>query len=297
MKSKNFLLYAKTPFVNLHRYLLIAYDSAINVYATSTSLLVRRLRMSKADRVTAFALSPSKMNHIFVSTNTGSIEKWDWVEGCRLEYWHISTPIYHLVTASSRPKETPNDLVYTVDRKGESQWLLTVHRLLGGDEASKTDLGTLIKYAEPLTSVKVLDNGRIVVLTSGSRLIVGTSDKPNLGSLKDITYVWRDVKCPEWITTIDVQIRPHERVGKKAEGPNFGCYGALDVAIGTLRGQIIIYDDFLKSLISKESNIKTEKRRAISSQRIHWHRNAVLALKLSKDGRLNIIWHLQMTDS
>ncbi len=296
MKSK-ILSFTQRHRVNLNRYLLIAYDSAINVYATSTSLLVRRLRMSKADRVTAFALSPSKMNHIFVSTNTGSIEKWDWVEGCRLEYWHISTPIYHLATSSSRPKETPNDLVYTVDRKGESQWLLTVHRLLGGDEASKTDLGTLIKYAEPLTSVKVLDNGRIIVLTSGSRLVVGTSDKPNLGSLKNITYVWRDVKCPEWITTMDVQIRPHERAGKKAEGPNLGCYGALDVAIGTLRGQIIIYDDFLKSLISKESNTKTETRRAISSQRIHWHRNAVLALKWSKDGRINITWHLQMTDS
>jgi NET1-associated nuclear protein 1 (U3 small nucleolar RNA-associated protein 17) len=270
--------------VDFIRYLLIAYDAAINIYATSTSLLVRRLRVNKWDKVTAFALSPSKMNHIFLSTSTGSIEKWDWIEGIKLEYWHISTPIYHLATTTFRSNEISNDLVYTVDCKGGSQWMLTVHRLLGGDEASKTDLGTLIKYPEPLTSVKILDNGRIIILTSGSRLIVGTSDMPDLVSLKDIIYVWRDVKCPEWITTMDIRIRPYDKLGRKTKGTTSGSYGALDVAIGTLRGQILIYDDLLKKLILQENTSKSDKRKGISSQRLHWHRNAVLALKWSKDG-------------
>lgn len=248
--------------------------------------------MSKSDKVTAFALSPSKPNHVFLSTNTGSIEKWDWVEGVRLEYWHISTPIYHLATSTLRPNEISNDLVYTVDCKSENQWMLTVHRLLGGDEASKTDLGTLIKYSEPLTSVKILDNGRIIVLTASSRLIVGSSDTPDLVSLKDIVYTWRDVKCPEWITSMDIRIRPHDNLGKKAKGKTLGSYGALDVAIGTLRGQILIYDDLLQKLILQESTSKSNKRKGISSQRLHWHRNAVFALKWSKDGMLFILVRL-----
>lgn len=245
--------------------------------------------MRKSERVTAFALSPSKPNNIFLSTNTGSIEKWDWIEGNRLEYWHISIPIYHLATSSFRSDETPNDLVYTVDRKGESQWMLTVHRLLGGDEASKTDLGTLIKYRDPLTSVKISENGRIIVLTSGSRLIVGSSEGPDLVSLKDCVYVWRELNCPEWISTMDIRTRPFEMPSTKAKGTNLGFDGALDVAIGLLRGQIIIYDDLLNSLVQKENKSKPGKQKGISSQRLHWHRTAVLALKWSKDGTFIII--------
>ena len=248
--------------------------------------------MRKSERVTAFALCPSKTNHIFLSTNTGSIEKWDWIEGIRLEYWHISIPIYHLATATHGSNETSNDLVYTVDRKGEGQWMLTVHRLLGGGEASKTDLGTLIKSPEALTSVKIMENGGIIVLTSGSRIIIGSTDKPDLTPLKDISYVWREVKCREWISTVDVRIRPYDTVSKKAKRTKSGLDGALDVAVGTLRGKIIVYDDLLNSLIHQESNIKSEKQKGISSQRMHWHRNAVLALKWSKDGMFIVIGHL-----
>ena len=270
------------------RYLLIAYDAAIHVYATSTSLLVRRLAVRKLGKVTAFALSPSNDNHLFLSTNTGLIEKWDWIQGSRLEYWHTSTPIYHLATSIHSPDDTLNDLVYTVDRKGEGQWMLTVHRLLGGNEASKTDLGTLIKYPSPLTSVKILESGRIVVITSGLQLIVGSSDKPNSEFLKDVTYVWREVKCPDWISSMDVRIRPYPK--SIAEGNKKSLDdSALDVAIGTLRGKILIYDNLLKNLVTNESDTKSEKMRSLSSQQLHWHRTAVLAMKWSKDGRFVIM--------
>lgn len=255
-------------------------------------MLVRRLCVGKSERVTAFALSPSEPNNIFLSTNTGSIEKWNWVEGARLEYWHISTPIYNLATSSFRSGETPNDLVYTIDRDGEGQWLLTVHRLLGGEEASKTDLGTLIKHSTPFTSVKITENGRIIVLTSGSRLIVGSSDKPNLASLKDVVYIWRELNCSEWISTMDVRIRPSEVPSTKANGTALGFDGALDVAVGVLRGQIIIYDDLLNGLIKKESKDKLKKKTGMSSQELHWHRTTVLALKWSKDGTFIIFGFL-----
>lgn len=266
------------------RYLLIAYDAAIHVYSTSTSLLVRRLVVRKLGKVTGFALSPSQPNHIYLSTNVGSIEKWNWVEGKRLGCWHNSTPIHHLATSSLSSDEASNDLVYTVDRKGQTQWMLTVHRLLEGDEAPKTDLGTLMKYPSPLTSVKILMNGKIIILTCGSQLIVGYSDKPDSSSLKDVAYVWREIECPEWISSVDVQTRPYQTTIMEADGRNLGLDSALDVAVGTLRGPIVIYDDLLNNLVRNETSSKTENRRGLSSQKLHWHRTAVLALKWSKDG-------------
>lgn len=266
------------------RYLLIPYDIAVNVYATSTSLLVRRLRLSSLDRVSGFALSPTSTSHLFVSTSSGSIEKWDWLEGSMLEYWNVFATIYSLATSMPVHAETNNCLVYTVDRKDEGQWRLTVHRLLGGSEASKTDLGTLLKYPEPLTFVKILDNGRIIVVTSGSRVIIGTCDRPNPDSLKDLSYVWREVECPEWITCIDVQTRLYDKNTKRPKQSKNASHGAVDIVVGTLRGKIIIYDDLLENLNRIERGAKTRKVDGVSSRRLHWHRSAVLALKWSMDG-------------
>lgn len=274
--------------VTFGRYLLLPYDTAINIYATSTSLLVRRLQLSRSDRISAFALSSTNASHLFVSTSSGSIEKWDWSEGTKLEYWNTLVTIHSLATSMPVQAETGNGLVYTVDRtvdrKGEGQWRLTVHRLLGGSEASKTDLGTLLKYSDPLTFVKILDNGRTVIVTSGSRVIIGTSDMPSPDSLKDLSYVWRDVSCPEWITSIDVQLRPYDKTLKKPKSPKKAFHGAVDIAVGTLRGQIIIYDDLLENLIRIERGTKAQQVDGVSSRRLHWHRSAVLALKWSMDG-------------
>lgn len=274
--------------VRVCRYLLLPYDTAINVYATSTSLLVRRLQLSRAHPVSAFALSSINTNHLFISTNSGSIEKWDWLEGTRLEYWDISATIYSLAMSMPVHTEKGNGLVYTVDRKGEGQWKLTVHRLLGGSEASKTDLGTLLKHGEPLKFVKILDNGRVVVITSGSRVIIGTCDRPSPDSLKDLSYTWRDVDCPEWITSIDVQMRPYDTTMKKPKPSKKSFPGAVDIVVGTLRGKIIVYDDLLGNLIRVESGTTAQQVDSISSRRLHWHRSAVLTLKWSLDGTYSV---------
>lgn len=200
--------------------------------------------------------------------------------------------IYSLATSMPSYAETGNGLVYTVDRKGEGQWKLTAHRLLGGSEASKTDLGTLLKYTEPLTFVKILDNGRVVVVTSGSRVIIGTCDSPSPDSLKDLSYVWRDVDCPEWITSIDVQMRSYNTTTKKPKPSKNPFHGAVDVAVGTLRGQILIYDNLLGNLIRIERGTRAQRMDGVSSRRLHWHRNAVLALKWSIDGIYSIFQSL-----
>lgn len=197
--------------------------------------------------------------------------------------------IFSLATSLQVNAEGSNKLTYTVDRKDEGQWKLTVHRLLGGSDAPKTDLGTLLRYREPLTFVKILSNGRIVVVTSGSRLIIGTCDRPNPDSLRDIFYVWRDVNCPEWITSIDVQLRPHDTSINKSKRSKDAFQGAVDIAVGTLRGIIIIYDDLLENLIRIERGTKARQLDGVSSRRLHWHRSAVLALKWSLDGQYTIM--------
>lgn len=220
----------------------------------------------------------------------GSIERWDWTEGKRLEYWNISASIHFLATMNQNTEKSSDALVYTVDRKGAGPWMLTIHRLLGGSEASKTDLGTLLKYWEPLTFIKILDSGRIIVVTSGQRLMVGSCERPNPDSLKDVSYVWRDVNCPEWITSVDVRMRPYD--SKKPKVSKTAFHGAIDVAVGTSKGKIIVYDDMLGNLLSIENGMKGSQGNGANCRFLHWHRTAVLALKWSTDGRFTIIRHV-----
>lgn len=270
------------------RYLLIPCDTAINIYATSTSLLVRRLRISRWDRVSAFAICSDKENQLFIATSSGIVEKWDWVEGQKLEYWNTLTPIHFLATSNPSVTEAVNSLVYTADRKSEKNWFLTVHRLLGGPEASKTDLATLLKYQQAVTSLRVLDNGRILLVTSGSQVTIGTCEKLSPDSLKDLSYVWREIDCPEWITSIDVRLRSYAPPNQKSKNLSTAFHGALDIAVGTLEGKIFIYDDLLANISQNERGPKHGKGKGVSFQQLHWHRTAVLALKWSADGKHTI---------
>lgn len=245
---------------------------------------MRRLCISKSDHITSFALSPSSAGQVFISTISGSIEKWDWIEGTKLEYWNTSIPIYNLATSVPSAQEIWNGLIYTVDRKAEGQWMLTAHRLLGGEDASRTDLGTLFRYHDSLTSARIVENGKVIVLTSGSQIILGSCGQPDPESLKDVFYVWRDLDALKWITSIDIRIRPHKTLVKKSKKEPPINPSAVDIAVGTSDGWITIYDNLLENIIHRENKTKSGKAEGVSSHRLHWHRYPVLAAKWSADG-------------
>lgn len=264
------------------KFLLVAYSTSIAVYSTSTSLLVRKLRIYKADSISAFAFSSTEQSHLYFSTISGTIEKWDWIEGLRLNRWRISSSIYSLVTAKHNQDDSGSDLVYTIDRKGQGQWLLSVHRLAGREECAKTDVKTLLTNQQALSSVKVLGNGRVIVATSGSQLILGTSDEPAPSPLNDVSYWWRVIECPEYIVSTDVRVRSSGEI-KKMSKEGGSTSNTIDIVLGGLKGSIHIYEDLLRKLIKRDRAGKKSSA-DVTSRRLHWHRNSVQAVKWSADG-------------
>lgn len=265
------------------RFLLVAYDAAIAVYSTSTSLPVRQLRIGKADRITAFAFSSISNSQVYISTISGGIEKWDWTDGLRLGHWKLSSSIYSLVTSIQGTQDIGSELVYTVDRQDGGPWLISAHRLADGGDFKKTEVKTLLNYHESFSSVKIIDSGRFVVVTSGSELILGNSDLSNPHALQDLSYTWRIVECPECIISIGVRVTQPERVVKKSRVGRKKL-SVLDIAIGGLKGSIHIYEDLMGKLMCNEQPMRNDTHEHITSRRLHWHRNAVLALKWSLDG-------------
>ena len=208
------------------------------------------------------------------------IEKWDWVQGLRLGQWRLSSSIYSLVTSSSGTRDSRTDFVYTIDRKEGEPWLLSAHRLAEVTETKTTDVMTLLKYEDQLSTVQVLEGGKVIMAISGSHIILGYLEGQASPALRDLSYVWRVIDCPEWVASIDARIlRSSEGAKKKKETKD-----VITIAIGGLKGSIYIYDDLLTRMVHKERFPKKADVGDITSRRLHWHRNAVLAIKWSLDG-------------
>jgi NET1-associated nuclear protein 1 (U3 small nucleolar RNA-associated protein 17) len=137
--------------------------------------------------------------------------------------------------------------------------------------------------------MKVLDEGKILVLYAGDRLLLGQrTRKPEEGPAD---YTWREVSLPHKTTTIDARCHAIATSTKKKRS-------AVDIVVGSQNGSILIYDDVLFRLVSKERNPRDDD---IVSRRFHWHRNEVLTVKWSLDGNyvisgghetVMVIWQL-----
>ena len=233
----------------------------------------------------------------------------------RLGIWKLSSSIYHISMSkldlgsdegdkaksdksskgtyidarlTGNDPSNSSDILYTVDKKDQGLWMLCAHRLTAGSHTTGADVTTLLEYEHSLTSIKIIRKGHVIVATSGKQLIIGTTNVPGPSKLAELSYIWHFLECPEWISSIDVRMRPKGLPAARDKGRAY-LKDSLDIVIGGLHGSIHIYEDLLKVLHRREHNAtKSHGTDGITSRKLHWHRNAVLALKWSLDGKYSL---------
>lgn len=216
--------------------------------------------------------------------NQGLVEKWDWDAGQRLGKWAISSQLFGIAITSKLSNDSEEDLVYTVEYYRGS-WVVTGNYLRDKKGLQPTEEHKLLKSVDPITSFKLLDSGRVLAVSAGKRLITGQLASPTSVALKDVTYTWREIVCPNWITSMDARSNNdhNEAIKKPTSTGGATVSTAVDVVIGDLKGSIFVYRNLLGGLIEKE---KKRYAAAPVSQHLHWHRNVVGAVKWSRDGML-----------
>ena len=152
------------------------------------------------------------------------------------------------------------------------------------DATVETDLATLLKYEEPLALLRVLDGGRVIVAVSGRKILVGTTSDPDQPALQALAYIWREIICSEIITSLDIRSKHDNEPIKKFKGAGNVIIPAIDIVVGGLQGAIFIYEDILRRIVSKEHKSQEGAKDVLLPRKLHWHRNAVSAVKWSKDG-------------
>ncbi|KAL8733011.1 MAG: hypothetical protein Q9166_002409 [cf. Caloplaca sp. 2 TL-2023] len=282
------------------QYLLIAFRCSINVYSTATSLLVRELYVSHHHRVSAFALSSTDPSKLYVATEDGYIQLFNPLTGQKLHHWRKNTSIYALQTCKPADSEEFTDQVYSINRLWDGPWKISAHRLETSEEgtseeASRSEVVTLRESQEPITSFKVVEGGKIILATSGSVLTIGHTDHPHRPALDNVSYIWRDVECPEWISSFDIRIVPPDTSSKHHGSRTNPPIARTDIVIGGLKGPLHVYNDLLMQLVRKEKGLHKNANVDLTSRKQHWHRNAVLSVKWSRDGNYIISGGLETT--
>jgi len=258
------------------------------VYATTTSLLLRSLRLDDGEKITSYTICAANRNYLFVSTYSGLVLKWDWTTGQDIKRWRSSEKLHFISEQLQYQKDAPSStflLIHEVSNQGRK-----VSRATFSDSSDEIVNEKVFLETNALGSwIKVLDQSRCLVLYHDNKLFLGqATPRPDEAPT---SYIWREIAVPKTITSIDARSHSLSSSTKKKRL-------AVNIAVGCQDGSILIYDDIFFRLASKEKNPREDD---IVSRRLHWHRSEVLTVKWSLDGNyiisgghetVMVIWQL-----
>lgn len=265
------------------KFLLLATQKALEIYVAETSLLAYKLPVSGSGEITAYALSATDANRVYVAESTGLITLWDWVSRQKIGRWDIGATVRNMKVVT----HSDEDLVYCHE-PGKSH-IVNVHALRTGAQASTTELKPILKTSSNIQDIQVLLQGRFVVVACGDSLMVGKRQKQSKMAVQDFEYVWRELKFAQRITAFNAYVRdPAEVTGKPAKSVQ-DQRDIIDIAIGDVSGVILLFEDILASFaaietVQKAGKTKADNAETLRPKKLHWHRDAVGSVKWSLDG-------------
>ncbi|KAK5249089.1 NET1-associated nuclear protein 1, partial [Cryomyces antarcticus] len=181
-------LSAEPIFTPDEKHLILATKRAVQIYSTSSSLLIRTITMTKSHAIAFYALSTLDSDNLYVATSSGSISLWNWVDGKKLTGWDTKSQIRGMATAST--KEDAEDTIYTINKR-DQRWSINAYRVRGElpDEAKVQHIA-LLQSSKPLRSFEVMDGGSHIVAAHTDSLSIGRITSMRNSELKDLRYAW-----------------------------------------------------------------------------------------------------------
>jgi len=257
--------------------MIVATDFAVHIYSTSNSLLTQELRNGSSGKTVGYCVSAIDQNILYVATDQNQILKWSIKDAKRLGRWAIKGSISAIQAAQLDGKD--HDTLFISDKLGKS-WRITAHHFGIDGDPTKTEMASLVDLPKHIPSLKVLDNGNVLVAITSEGLLVGNVISSATTGLKDLKYNWRDIKCNEVPTTFDVQCLPRSGGEGKANSQQ-GSGHILNIVVGANRGTLYMFRDVLKKL---------DTTQRLSAAEMHWHRSAVGSVAWSRDGMSSMIF-------
>ena len=288
MISHHSPLQALTPI----RFLIVAHRKNVQVYSTSNSLLHRSINLFadeslvETQHVTAYSLSQTHPNILWLACSDGTVYKVDWTsgEGGDRSWKTSNVGLSHMTIASMDSGGRKRDIIFTTAKQG-GVWRISAHELAVLGTSPVAQSRVIYTSPKPIHIIKTTGEGGVIVAASEERVLLGTLRSSDFGTIDKIKYEFRIFESTDFVSSMDI------RVSKRYTEPGLKVakldkISVVDVVVGDVRGAIFVHNDLLANLIKSQNPI-AEVQNSISliPRKLHWHRKAVHSVKWSLDGR------------
>ncbi|OAA46871.1 WD repeat-containing protein 75 [Metarhizium rileyi] len=271
------------------QYLILTYNTSLQIYNASDSLLVRRIPITTLDtsaskgstpaHIVGTRLSKSNPHIVWVACSDGNIYCVNWSHG------DIPSPAFKTTSCTAKALAVVpaayadnKEILLVAESDKPSRMEVVAYQSCVGSTPKSKGLLTLNKSGYGLRILETSEDGQVIVGAFQDRLFLGTVSR-NSESLDQLQYEIFSFDSPDVITSIDLRL--HARSSGDRKG-HMGMEKAVDVIVGGARGGIYVYHDAL-SHVKAAGNPQFVKA-GIEVQKYHWHRKAVHAVKWSIDG-------------
>lgn len=277
------------------RYLIIAYNTSIQVYSAADSLLVRRIPISTRESSTlkggnpativAMRLSRLSPNLIWAACSNGRVVNVDWTKTAQsLQSFKTTSGTAKAMTVVPfGGLKKPHEVVLVAESKKSSHIDIVAYFGPKGQTPQSKQLLSLTKTGNGLHLLESSADGRVLIGSINDRLFAGVLHTESADSFDNFQPQFFSFDTPDIITSLDLKTNtkkpgnsPASKKSKAEVGPT------VDILVGGARGGIYLYQDAVSRLQSL-SKLKSENE-TVQAQKFHWHRKAVHSVKWSRDG-------------
>ncbi|KAI1821278.1 WD40 repeat-like protein [Xylaria intraflava] len=267
------------------KHLILAYNTSLQVYSTSESLLLRKIQLSfseingRPDQIAAVCSSVVSPNLLWVASCGGFIWLVDWTTGAGSEA-HMALRcdrLHDLVVDSVKIGNNYRDVIYVSARK-KQVWQITAH-----DVRDREILGskTIFSHDAPIENLRVAQSGHAFVAYAERNIILGSRKQDAGSTFEHLDYEVITFDASDEITCLDVQVTSRVHLNRKSQR-EANDVPVVNLVIGCARGAIFAYNDLLPQL--HFSSTPNTHQHSPQPRKYHWHRKAVHAVKWSRDG-------------
>ncbi|CZR34120.1 uncharacterized protein FPRO_01435 [Fusarium proliferatum ET1] len=271
------------------QFLIIAYNTSIQVYSAADSLLVRRIPVTVAEPAGNKAAAPAHIvamrqakqnsNIVWVATSDGRICEVDWTTSKTPEFFQTQSKTaaaMALVTKKVSGRVQEIIFVAESDKPGRIE---VVAYPASTTESGHKVLFVMKKPGNGLQLLETSEDGHLVGAIN-DRLFFGLPSQRQFDNLAALDYEIYTFDIPDLVSALDLRVYPRPVTSCKKSRQE--AAPVLDIIVGGARGSIYLYHDALarSQALAKSGSDKE----LIQAQNFHWHRRAVHALKWSRDG-------------
>ncbi|KAI0103511.1 WD40 repeat-like protein [Daldinia grandis] len=267
------------------KHLILAYNTSIQVYSTTDSLLIRKIQLEELDvenmpgQVMSICMSPSSPNLIWVASSDGHIWLIDWTTGqgsetlFKLHCSFLSDMSVENIKLGSEFRDVP---LVAIEHK--KKW-----RIVACDvrRSKFKNFVPLLTQAMPISNLRSVRNGYALIASADRNILLGTLKASSIKHVSELEYEFFTLDCSDEIVCLDVRATDRVHLNRKTQ-VEAGNEPVVEIVVGCARGAVFFYNDILPQI--RRLHSAKGHRGSLQPRKYHWHRRAVHTIKWSRDG-------------